>query len=220
MKDVPIPEESPRKSAPAATVASPGPPDAPSRVSAGPRRSKAASEAILDAAEALLAERGYAGFSIEGVAKRAGAGKPTIYRWWSSKAALLLDVYARQKLELAEDATGTLEGDLSAMIRTISRFWRETPAGGAFRSIIAEAQSDPAALVALRDFLAERRHHVAVVFDRAHLRGELDPAVDLDTTVDIVGGYVWARLLTDRVEDDVEAITVAVHQIVHGMRRR
>ncbi|MBS7545388.1 TetR/AcrR family transcriptional regulator [Ancylobacter oerskovii] len=195
-------------------------PASPSRVSAGPRRSKAASEAILDAAEALLAERGYAGFSIEQVAKRAGAGKPTIYRWWNSKAALLLDIYARQKLALAEDATGTLEGDLTAMIRTISRFWRETPAGGAFRSIIAEAQSDPAALDALRAFLAERRHHLALVFERAHQRGELDPAVDLDTTVDIVGGYVWARLLTGRMEDDVETITAAVRQIARGMLRR
>src|SRR5690554_2407569 len=63
------------------------------RVSIGARRSPETETAILDAAEALLREGGLAGFSIEGVARRARAGKPTIYRWWPNKTRLLLDVY-------------------------------------------------------------------------------------------------------------------------------
>jgi len=194
--------------------------DAPARrSSAGPHRSKASAEAILDAAEALLNEAGYAGFSIEQVAKRAGAGKPTIYRWWSGKAALLLDVYARQKLVLDDGDTGTLEGDLVALIRGLWRFWRETSAGGAFRSIIAEAQSDPAALVALRSFMTERLYHVREIFERAAARGELAPDVDIDTELDIVTGYLWVRMLTGRIEDEPAAVETAARQITRGIVR-
>lgn len=195
-------------------------PGAAGRTSAGPRRSKASADAILDAAQDLLAEAGYAGFSIEQVAKRAGAGKPTIYRWWNGKAALLLDVYARQKLVLTDDDTGTLEGDLASMLRSVSRFWRETPAGDIFRSIIAEAQSEPSALEALRGFLGERRHHVAAVFERARARGDLDEGFDLDTTLDIVSGFLWARLLVRRLDDDVEGFNSFARQIARGVTRR
>jgi len=192
----------------------------PRRSSAGPHRSQASAEAILDAAEAVLNEAGYAGFSIEQVAKRAGAGKPTIYRWWSGKAALLLDVYARQKLVLDGGDTGTLEGDLVALIRGLWRFWRETSAGGAFRSIIAEAQSNPTALVALRSFMTERLYHVVEIFERASDRGELAPELDIDTALDIVTGYLWVRTLTGRIEDDPETIATAVRQMTRGIVRR
>ena len=67
------------------------------RRSIGSARNPQSQEAILEAAEAIFADEGYAGFSIEAVARRAKAGKPTIYRWWPSKAHLLLDVYTRQK---------------------------------------------------------------------------------------------------------------------------
>ena len=190
------------------------------RASAGLHRSHASAEAILDAAQALLDEAGYAGFSIEQVAKRAGAGKPTIYRWWSGKAALLLDVYARQKLELDDGDTGTLEGDLVALIRGLWRFWRETSAGGAFRSIIAEAQSDPKALVALRHFMTERIYHVVEIFERASARGELAPDLDVETALDIVTGYLWVRTLTGRIDDDPAAVETAVRQITRGIARR
>ena len=63
------------------------------RRSIGARRNPASEEAILDAAEAVLRENGIAGFSIEAVARRARAGKPTIYRWWPHRTALMLDVY-------------------------------------------------------------------------------------------------------------------------------
>ncbi|MET0170455.1 MAG: helix-turn-helix domain-containing protein, partial [Aliihoeflea sp.] len=67
------------------------------RRSIGARRNPQSQEAILDAAEALLGDAGTAGFSIEAVARRARAGKPTIYRWWPNRTLLLLDVYKRFK---------------------------------------------------------------------------------------------------------------------------
>ena len=122
------------------------------RASVGNTRNQATHCAVLDAAEALLAEQGYAGVSMEAVARRAGAGKPTLYRWWPSKAALLMEVYERRKTAtLAEPPPGaSAQADLGAMVASMIRFWQDTPAGQAFRSIVAEAQADPAALALLR----------------------------------------------------------------------
>ena len=56
----------------------------------GRRRSEASRKAILDATYELLKAVGFHQMSIEGVASRAGVGKTTIYRWWSSKGVLVL----------------------------------------------------------------------------------------------------------------------------------
>ncbi|WP_281015677.1 TetR family transcriptional regulator, partial [Mesorhizobium sp. M00.F.Ca.ET.216.01.1.1] len=79
-------------------------------------RNPESADAIVEAAEAVLREAGYAGFSIEAVARRARAGKPTIYRWWPSKAALLIEVYQRQKHVETPD-TGNVEDDLAGIHR-------------------------------------------------------------------------------------------------------
>ncbi|WP_131836859.1 TetR/AcrR family transcriptional regulator [Ancylobacter aquaticus] len=190
------------------------------RSSAGPRRSKAAAEAILEAAEAVLAEVGYAGFTIEQVARRAGAGKPTIYRWWNGKPALLIEIYARQPLDLSDTDTGSLEGDLVAALARLLTFWRETPAGEAFTALLVEAQHDPAALEMLRAFLAERSFPFADLFDRAARRGELAADFDLAAGLDLVSGYVWARLLTRRLDNDAPSLSSAARQMARGCLRR
>src|SRR6478736_9695154 len=56
---------------------------------AGPVRSAAAREAILDATARLFHNQGYDRLTIEGIAKEAGVGKQTIYRWWNSRGALI-----------------------------------------------------------------------------------------------------------------------------------
>src|SRR3954469_6843902 len=112
-----------------------------SRKSIGAQRNPASEAAILTAARELLDKEGYAGFSIEAVARRARAGKPTIYRWWPSKAALLLEVYQRQKRVDIPDS-GSLEEDLVGFLKNLFAHWRDTPSGSVYRSLIAEAQSD------------------------------------------------------------------------------
>jgi AcrR family transcriptional regulator len=92
------------------------------------RRSEKSRRAIYDAAIALVVEVGYPKTTIEGIAARAGVGKQTIYRWWSSKAEVLMDAF----LDLSEQAgreaaaggdpyvfpdTGDLAADLKAVLR-------------------------------------------------------------------------------------------------------
>src|SRR6201987_607453 len=65
---------------------------APARPRTGNRRDPLLQQAIIDAATEVLAKEGATRFTIEAVAKMAGCGKPTIYRWWPSRPALLLEV--------------------------------------------------------------------------------------------------------------------------------
>ncbi|MDX3800070.1 TetR/AcrR family transcriptional regulator [Streptomyces sp. AK04-3B] len=93
------------------------------------RRSERSRRAIYEAALALVVEVGYPRTTIEGIAARAGVGKQTIYRWWGSKAAVLLEAFLDLGEQAARDAgaaehepyaipdTGDLAADLKAVLR-------------------------------------------------------------------------------------------------------
>jgi len=187
------------------------------RRSIGARRNPDSADAIREAAEAVLLEKGYAGFSIEAVARRARAGKPTIYRWWPSKAALLLDVYQRQKRDIDYGGTDSVEEDMFRFLRSLFVQWRETPAGDIFRSLIAEAQSDPTAAAALADYARERREHRARIIERGIARGEVRSDVDPMLVADLLASYAWTHLITGRLDESDEAIRAAARLIARGI---
>lgn len=189
------------------------------RKSIGARRNPESAGAILDAAEAVLVEAGYAGFSIEAVARRARAGKPTIYRWWPSKAALLLDVYQRGK-RVDNPDTGKLEDDLVGFLKSLFSHWRETSSGSVFRSLIAEAQSDEGAAAALADYARGRRSHTGQMVERAKARGEVAADIDPTLVADLMASYAWTHLLTNRLDEDDAAIRKAVRYVMHGIAVR
>ncbi|UQA95816.1 TetR/AcrR family transcriptional regulator [Streptomyces halobius] len=82
------------------------------------RRSERSRRAILDASLALVGEVGYDKLTIEGIASRAGVGKQTIYRWWPSKAAVLLDAFtAGVDEDYAQGLPDT--GDLTADLKSV-----------------------------------------------------------------------------------------------------
>eukprot|EP00873_Tetraselmis_striata_P031523 jgi/Tetstr1/451787/TSEL_038823.t1 len=184
------------------------------RGSIGAKRNPASQQAILDAAEAILREEGLSGFSIEAVARRARAGKPTIYRWWPSKAALLLDVYHGFKNLRQFPDTGNFEDDLRGFLNSqLIGFWHGGLCGTVFRSIIAEAQSDPAAAEALFAYERGRRKFAEQIVDRAKARGEIDPDSNSAIIVELIAGFAWHRLLTGRLDgsqDDIEAVVAII----------
>ncbi|MBZ9964175.1 TetR/AcrR family transcriptional regulator [Mesorhizobium sp. B292B1B] len=186
------------------------------RKSIGARRNPDSAEAILDAAEAVLVEAGYAGFSIEAVARRARAGKPTIYRWWPSKASLLLEVYQRQKRVDVPD-TGRLEEDLVGFLKNLFAHWRETSSGSVFRSLIAEAQSDETAAAALAGYTGGRRAYTGQIIERAKARGEVAAYVDPGVAADLVASYAWRQLLTNRLDENEATIRTVVAYLLRGI---
>lgn len=187
------------------------------RTSVGSRRSPEAEAAVLAAAKELIAEKGYAGFSVDEVARRAGAGKTTIYRWYPTKADLFLAIYAteRSTFVLIPD-TGNLVEDLVQYTTSLWRFWASQPAGAALRGLIAEAQGTAEALSALRDrFLPERTADVKKIMMDAASRGEIR-AEEVGDKVSLWVGYSWLRLLT-RELDREDGISPVMRQIA-GVR--
>lgn len=187
------------------------------RASIGARRNPATEEAIIAAARDLLEERGYAGFSFDEVARRAGAGKPTLYRWWPTRADLLMEVYSAEKAAtMKAPDTGTLPGDLLAYTRALWAFWRDTPTGRAFRGLIAEAQAGEAAQILLREkFLPERLKDVRAMFERALGRGEVGASA-VEDLIALYVGFNWFRLTTGRIEDDAPAIARMAQLLTQG----
>ncbi len=189
------------------------------RSSIGAQRNPASEDAILAAAEAILREGGLAAFSIEAVARRAKAGKPTIYRWWPSKAALLLDVYHRQKGETFYADTGSTRQDLILFLEALLGFWRGS-GGDVFRSVIAEAQSDSAALEALRDYAVTRCQASGIILERGQARGEIAEGLNAPLLMELFSSFCWNRLLTGRLEVSPKEITEIVDAILGGFARR
>ena len=161
----------------------------------GRKRSEESRLAILAAAFELAVEVGYANLTVEGIAARSGAGKQTIYRWWPSKADVLLDALAT-KAELAVPVSG----DLRQFLVDSFAAARRTEFATLLRALMAQAQLDADFGERFRrGFLHRRRDALRVVLDR----GELPPGTSADTVADIVFGVMWYRLLaTDRPLDE------------------
>lgn len=190
----------------------------PRRASIGARRNPASQAAILAAARAVLAEEGYAGFSIDAVSRRAGAGKPTIYRWWKNRADLLMEVYAAEKAGIRAVPSGDLARDLADHTTALWRFWCCTPSGRTFRALLAEAQSDPDALAVLREkFLPDRLQDVRGLFAAAVARGDI-PAGEVEARLALYIGFNWFHVLTDQLDVGLASIPAAMRLIAAPMR--
>src|SRR5438093_1603842 len=117
------------------------------------RRNEQSRAAIVQAAVDLCAEVGFAGTTVEGIAARAGVGKQTIYRWWPSKAAVLLEFMEVEREKRAEfPDTGDIMADLTAQNLALQQLF-SSKAGVVWRSLIAAAQSDPVAAQGVRRVL-------------------------------------------------------------------
>src|SRR5829696_3322985 len=144
-------------------------------------RSEEARQAVLEAADDLLVERGFAGVTIEGIAARAGVAKQTIYRWWSSKVDVLLDTFIDDMAEhLTPPDHGDLGRDLRAHLGRLADFLAQSDPGAVFRALAGQAQHDPDLAARLRsDYLGQQRARDRVPLLRAIERGQLPPDVDI-----------------------------------------
>lgn len=178
-------------------------------------RSEAAREAVLQAADNLLVENGFAGVTIEGIAARAGVGKQTIYRWWSSKTDILLDAFLEDAAEqLIPPDLGDLGTDLRSHLRNCAEFLSKSDAGAVFRALVGEAQHDKQLASRLRSqYLREQGIRDRVPLQRAMERGEISPDVDVEMAIDQLMAPIHYRILVtgEPVTPDYTA------RLVHGV---
>jgi AcrR family transcriptional regulator len=177
---------------------------APTRPRTGNRRNPLLHQAIIAAATEVLAKDGPTRFTIEAVAKLAGCGKPTIYRWWPSRPALLLEVYeqvVQQQLVAGEGKD--LATDLAAHLRQVWRLWREEPLGSLFHLILSEMILEKEGARFLREvFFPRRQVFTAIAFQAAKDRGEIPQHADIKFLMDLLYGYALFRMITRQIDDD------------------
>jgi AcrR family transcriptional regulator len=163
----------------------------------GRPRSALAHVAILEATLELLAERGLAALTIEGVAARAGVGKATVYRRWASKPALVREAITRIGTgDMPLPDTGSVRGDVIAMMRGRRESASATRAGFFIPRLVAEAAADPELGPLLDEVLVQPgRRIMRLILERGIERGELRRGLDLESAVDLLVGAIVYRLL-------------------------
>jgi AcrR family transcriptional regulator len=139
------------------------------------RHGQALVAAILEATIAEVDEVGYADLTMEKVAERARASKASVYRRWPGKVALVVDAVRHALPDPAALVdTGTLRGDLLALLRAVSE-QLAGPAGRAMRGVLGDVLRDPERA---EQFRARARGNseamIETVLRRAQRRGELD----------------------------------------------
>ncbi|MFJ2741530.1 TetR/AcrR family transcriptional regulator [Streptomyces sp. NPDC087440] len=204
-------------------------PKAPDTATTGPAKRAPAGAAVLreDVTEAIraavfaeLAAVGYARMSIEGIARRAGVGKTAVYRRWSSKLHLVLDLVSAVAAQgLPAPATGSLYGDVRALIEVLAHALRHPVASQVIPDLLVEAVRNPEIAEAIRAALLDPRHGIAAGLVRdAVARGDLPGGTDVDRVLELVAGPLYWRLVVVRTEppegydahmDDLAAAAVA-----------
>lgn len=160
-------------------------------------RSEKAREAVLEAADDLLTKVGFAAVTIEGIAARAGVGKQTIYRWWSSKTDVLMDAFLEDALQYfipLDD--GNVGAELRRHLSNLATFLTQSDAGSVFRALAGEAQHDPKLAERFRrDYLARQRQVDRLPIQQAIERGELPADTNVELAVDQLVGPIYYRVL-------------------------
>ncbi len=162
-----------------------------------PRRALAHShKAILDTVYDLLQEKSVRDLTMEEVARRAGVGKPTLYKWWPTKIALVMDMFEERvadALSVCEARTGeaAIQTRVAEFIDLLNGFL-----GKVATQIIAEGQSDPGVLDEYRQrYLRHRIAFSIAVIDRAKASGEFTRDIDAALLTDMIYGPIYYRLL-------------------------
>lgn len=175
--------------------------------------------AILKAANELLEEQGYSGFTIEAVAARAGAARSTIYRWWPNRGALAMAGFLSETApKIAYKWTKSPTSDIKQQMTAVAEVYGGK-VGRTISAIVAQGQGDPDTLKALLDgYVRPRRDEAKVVLMRGIECGELRKDIDLEVVVDALYGPIWYRILVPHAPISAKWAAKLADQVFRGLR--
>ncbi|MEW9553565.1 TetR/AcrR family transcriptional regulator [Nonomuraea sp. NPDC050783] len=179
----------------------------------GRPRSEVARRAILQAALDLCARDGYQNVTMKGIAEAAGSGRQTVYRWWQTRAQVMLEAVTEIMAESMPPIPGSGDprADLVAFLEQTFAM-AQGVAGQVVVGLMADAQADAAVAAELRaKVIGPRRAALREVL----ARGALPADVDLELAVDVIFGVMWYRLLNRHAE-----VNVALAEEIAGLLGR
>lgn len=161
----------------------------------GRPRSEKSTKAILDSCYKLLLTSSVRDVSIEGIARKAKVGKTTIYRWWPSKVAVILDMLNQQLGDMPQAAN--IDTYAEAVSKFLERFLRLVKGknGKILIETLAEAQADADSLTLFYErFMLQHEQMLAGLIDRGKKAGEFRQSIETAMAVDMIIGAVVYRL--------------------------
>lgn len=161
------------------------------------RRNETAQRAILAAALEVCRDVGYEATRIEAIARQAGVGKQTIYRWWPSKGMVLLEALNDAVGRTTDfPDTGDILADLRTQMHGVVALFTSPDLSPILRALIAGAQSDKLLSDKLvNELIGPRRAGFRARLQLAVDRGELKPGTDIDRTMELLYSPLYYRLL-------------------------
>lgn len=186
------------------------------------RRRESSRVAILDATRDLLGEVPYAKLTIESIAARAGVGKQTIYRWWESKGAVVLDVLLAASendegtgIELPD--SGDLAADLRVVLRATTAEFADPSFSAPIRALMIEIIADPALAALYREKLQQPTHQAILTRLRsAQDAGQLRADADLDLVIDMLYAPLTQRWMLHTASLDDAFADALVDGVLRG----
>ena len=186
----------------------------------GRPRSERSRRAVLTAARELLTDRGLPGLTMDDIAARAGVSKNTIYRWWPTKAAVLMDAFTdafADRMEAPDD--GDALARLRIQVRRVAQLMNTTEARRPFVALVAAAQHDPELATALHErFIDSRRADVSRLIAAGIADGQLPADLDTDVVIDLIYGALYYRLLVSGAQIDPAYADRLVHTLAPVLR--
>jgi AcrR family transcriptional regulator len=151
---------------------------------------------IMDAVYALLQKKSVRDLTMEEVARRAKVGKPTLYKWWPTKATLVLAMLCeRMAPNLEKPTILTAEESLRLRVRRLIDAFNG-PFGKIVAGLIAESQGEPAILQEfLNRWVSPRRTATVADLQRGKNAGELRSETEPEVLNDAIFGAIYYRLL-------------------------
>jgi AcrR family transcriptional regulator len=178
-------------------------------------------ERVLTATLDLLVEAGLGELTIDDISRRSGVAKTTIYRHWAGRSALVIDACSRlTDGQEAPPDTGSLDGDLRAVLTGIADLLGTARWSSILPSIIDAAEHDPE-FAGLHSRI--QRGHAAplrAALDRAALREEISPAADRNAIAAALLGPLFYRRWFSREQIDAEFLEMIIQNAIAGPAQR
>jgi len=184
----------------------------------GRPRSDRARRAILRAARELIDEQGPAALTMEGIAARAGVGKPTVYRWWPDRHSVAMAALMESEAVAAAPGGRSPLASLRKQLERVVEVFA-TPVGRAVATMIAAADSDSEIAKAFRNhFILARREEGRTLLEAALRDGELRRDANIEVALDMIYGALFFRLLMGHAPLDAAAARLILKEALQGLR--
>jgi AcrR family transcriptional regulator len=178
-------------------------------------RGPGARRRVLRAALEVLNDDGLPGFTMEAVARRAGASKATLYRHWPRSGALLVDAMDATFQPFAVPDTGRVETDVAQLLTAFVDLLDHTPFPRLLAAFIDAAERDPALATLHADLTQRRREPLLAVLIRARERGQVSSDLDPEVATDLLTSPFFYRRFVAHRPIPPDLVTTVIAHVLH-----